>query len=323
MPISILPPAPTRPLTPTQETMLAEALEGLQQTQKTLPCKYFYDAEGSKLFDAITELDAYYLTRTEVGIMETAIDDIVATLGEHVVLVEYGSGSSYKTRLLLDHLEHAVGYIPIDISRTHLFETAERLRARYPNLPIHPVAADYTADFTLPTMTRAHRVVVYFPGSTLGNFSASEAEVFLKHIAEVVGPGGGLLIGIDLKKDRARLEAAYDDQEGVTAAFNMNLLHRLNRELGSTFDVSQFAHKAIYNKAAGRIEMHLVSLSNQCVQIGGKQIPFAAGETIWTESSHKYSLAEFANLAARAGFAIDHVWTDPEQLFSVQYLRAL
>ena len=320
---------PDVPFAAPPPAFLRDVLDGLSRPQKRLPAKYFYDARGSQLFDRITELEAYYPTRTELGILERHADEIAGLLGDGAVLVEYGSGSSRKTRVLLDRLDLAA-YVPIDISEEHLHRTAEALRAAYPGLDVRPVAADYTGPFAIPDdpAQRRHRTV-FFPGSTIGNFSREEAEGFLRQIAGVVGPGGGLLIGVDLKKDRGVLERAYNDPEGVTAAFNLNVLARINRELGGRFDLTAFRHRAHYNAEAGRIEMHLESLRPQRVRVtpagdaaDGYAFDFAAGETIHTEDSHKYAPAEFAALAGRAGWAVRRVWTDDAGLFSVQYLEA-
>ena len=269
-------------LCPETNTFFEEVRDGLQQQQKAIPAKFFYDVRGSQLFDQITELPEYYLTRTEMGIMQRFVGEMVERIGPRALLVEYGSGSSLKTRILLDHLTDLVGYVPIDISKEHLLRSATALAAAYPGLAILPVCADYTSAFRLPDLDGA-RPVVYFPGSTIGNFSPDEARAFLRRIARVVGPGGGLLIGVDLKKEVAVIEAAYNDAQGVTAAFNKNMLARINRELGGTFDLDLFKHKAFYNRAHGRIEMHLVSLANQCVRIGAWQVPFRRGETLLTE----------------------------------------
>lgn len=300
---------------------LEEALAGLRQAQKTLPCKYFYDQRGSQLFDRICELPEYYPTRTEAGIMADNIAAMASVFGEDCLLIEYGSGSSTKTRILLDHLPHLAGYVPMDISREHLHQTAESLASAYPNIDILPLCADYTAPFELPETDRPVRSrVVYFPGSTIGNFHRPEAAAFLGRIAEVCGPGGALLVGVDLRKSAAVLEPAYNDSLGVTAEFNLNLLRRMNRELGADFEVAHFAHAAWYDEAIGRIEMHLVSLRAQTVRLGGEAVRFAEGETLWTECSYKYSLPEFALLAATAGFGVREVWTDRDRKFSVQYL---
>lgn len=300
-------------------TFLDEVKAGLAQPQKAIPSKFFYDERGSALFDQITELDEYYPTRIETAIMERHIEGMAAQLGKKVLLVEYGSGSSTKTRILLDHLDLAA-YVPIDISCEHLFRTSEKLAEAYPSLDIFPVCADYTSTFTLPDV-RAARTVVYFPGSTIGNFRPEEAKGFLERITDVCGAGGGLLIGVDLKKDRAVLEAAYDDSEGITAQFNLNVLRRINSELGADFDLDAFAHRALYNTGEGRVEMHLVSLKDQEVLLDGTSVAFEKGETIHTENSYKYSLEGFARLAARAGFTVKEVWTDEDEQFSVQYLE--
>lgn len=306
---------------PQTDTFLEDVRKGLSQPQKTIPSKFFYDARGSHLFDEITELPEYYPTRTEMAIMEASIGGMVERIGPHCLLVEYGSGSSLKTRILLDNLIEPVGYVPIDISRDHLLQSAEALKERYPHLRVIPVCADYTTDFHLPEIDGA-RPVVFFPGSTIGNFERDEAADFLRHLAEVVGPGGGLLIGVDLRKDVAVIEAAYNDAQGVTAAFNRNVLLRVNDELDGSFQLDRFQHRAVFNDEDSRIEMHLVSLENQCVRVGEMQIPFQQGETILTEYSHKYSLDSFAALATEARFDVEQVWTDERDYFSVQYLVA-
>ena len=306
---------------PDLATFRAEVLTGLQLFEKTLPCKYFYDQRGSHLFDRICELPEYYPTRTEAGIMRDHVAEMAALFGPDCLLIEYGSGSSTKTRILLDHLPHLAGYVPMDISREHLHQTAADLADAYPHLDILPLCADYTTDFDLPTACRPVRSrAVYFPGSTIGNFHRDQAETFLNRIAQVCEAGGGLLIGVDLKKPAHILEPAYDDAQGVTAAFNLNLLRRINDELGADFDLDQFAHRAFYNALAGRIEMHLMSRRPQAVHLGGATIAFEEEETILTECSYKYSLPDFAALASASGFTVRKVWTDPEQRFSVQYL---
>ncbi len=308
-------------LHPEMGSLLEEALDGLTKPQKTLPPKLFYDERGSRLFDRITELDEYYPTRTEISIMERHVGEMVARIGAGAVLVEYGSGSSLKTRVLLDHLESPAAYVPIDISREHLLASARRLAAAYPGLRVMPVCADYTSAFEVPEVEALlARPTVFFPGSTIGNFEPVEAADFLRRVARVVGPGGGLLIGVDLKKNAKVLEAAYDDAEGVTAAFNKNVLRRLNDELGADFDLDHFEHRALFNEVQGRIEMHLVSHADQRVHLNGTSIPFRKGETIHTENSYKYTLDQFAHLASATGFAVEEVWTDDQVFFSVQYL---
>lgn len=309
-------------VTATQDAFRRDALAGLRQRQKTLPCKYLYDAEGSALFDAITGLDAYYPTRAEIEILETHGGEMAAAIGPHARIVEYGSGSSTKTTLLLDQLDAPAAYVPIDISEGHLMDAAERLRLRYPDLHVAPVHADYTAPFRLPD-TPGRRTVVFFPGSTIGNFEPGEAQQFLTDMARVAGPGGGLLVGVDLRKEAAVLERAYDDEEGVTARFNLNLLARMNRELDATFDLAQFEHRAVWIEQLGRVEMHLVSRMDQTVEVAGQSISFLAGETIHTENSYKYTPQGFTQLAAAAGFDARRCWTDREGRFSLHYLTVV
>jgi len=298
-----------------------EVLQGLCRPSKTIPCKYFYDERGSELFEQICSLEEYYLTRAELSIMEDHVREMAAVIGAGCLLIEYGSGTGRKTRLLLDCLESPVAYVPIDISRKILEASAVALASDYPALEVLPVCADYTLQFSIPRSRRsASRRVVYFPGSTIGNLSALEARRFLERIGDQVGRAGGLLIGVDLKKDAAVLEAAYDDCDGVTAAFNKNLLVRINRELDGDFQLDRFQHQAFYNQEYGRIEMHLVSLVRQSAHVDGVQVSFAQGETICTEHSYKYDLDEFAKLAESAGFTVQKLWTDSQEHFSVQYL---
>lgn len=305
---------------PETESVRDEVLDGLRDTPKHLPSKLFYDERGSQLFDAICELDEYYPTRTEQAIMETHVEAMGEAIGPEALLVEYGSGSSMKTRILLDHADDLAGYVPIDISRDHLMQAAETIAARYPELDVLPVCADYTADYHLPEpAVSPERTVVYYPGSTIGNFTPEAARDFLAHIAGQVGPEGGLLIGVDLQKDEALLRAAYNDAKGVTATFNKNLLRRINRELDADFDLGRFRHEAIYNAGEGRIEMQLISEADQQVTVAGVDIPFATGERITTEYSYKYTVKGFAALAAAAGWSVEDVWTDADRLFSVQY----
>lgn len=304
---------------PETDSLYSDVLNGLQRAQKEVPSKYLYDARGSRLFDAICELDEYYPTRTEMAIMQECIGDMAHVIGPTVQLVEFGSGSSLKTRILLDHLDDLASYVPVDISRDHLVEAADALAEAYPHVPIQPVCADYTADLPLPPVPSGTRRVVYYPGSTIGNFQPEAATAFLARIADCVRPGGGLLIGVDLRKSPDRLRAAYNDSKGVTAAFNKNLLRRINRELDADFDLSAFRHEARWNDAARCIEMHLVSTKPQQVHIDGHAFAFDDGESIRTEYSYKYTLNDFASRAAAAGWTIDTVWTDDAGLFSVQY----
>ena len=304
-----------------QRASLDEVVKGLLSPQKELPCKLFYDEVGSQLFEQITELDEYYPTRAELRIMRASGPEMALRLGPDCLLIEYGSGSSVKTRILLDHLARPAGYVPIDISRELLQQSASALRRSYPWLQIMPVCADYTASLQLPKQLPASaRRIAYYPGSTIGNFVPDDARRFLTRMAEICGPDGGLLVGVDLKKDPLMLHRAYNDALGITAAFNMNILNRLNRELGASFVLSQFRHYAFYNPVFARVEMHLVSLIDQTVQVGGVNIHFHRGESVWTEASYKYSPPEFARLAAAAGWRVEQVWTDDRELFSVQYL---
>lgn len=306
---------------PEREVFRQDVIQGLRAPIKSIPCKYFYDERGSRLFDDICGLDEYYLTRTELAIMRRFGDEMAGRIGSRSLLIEYGSGSSIKTRILLDHLREPAAYVPIDISREHLARSVADLAAAYPGLEVLPVCADYTQDFTLPTGSRpASHKTVYFPGSTIGNFSQDEARGFLTRIAGACGEGGGLLIGVDLKKDPEIIERAYNDRKGVTAAFNLNLLERINRELGADFALDHFRHQAIYNAEAGRIEMYLVCVLPQVVHLGDQEFPFQEGDRILTECSYKYGLDDFAQLAASAGLKVEHVWTDDQRLFSVQYL---
>ena len=300
--------------------LLAEVLEGLSKPQKDLPCKLFYDERGSALFDEICELEEYYLTRTEMAIMNEYIGQISSVLGRKCLLIELGSGSSTKIRLILDHLKEPAGYVPIDISAKHLMKSAALLAKDYPGLKVVPVYADYTQPFSLPAFNFPYsRKVVYYPGSTIGNFTKEYAARFLNRIAQRSGRGSGLLIGVDLKKDKKTLEAAYNDKRGVTAAFNLNILERINRELGSDFDLNQWRHRAFYNSDEGRMEMHLISLKNQYVHLDGSRIFFRKGESILTEYSYKYALEEFEEMVSPS-YRVEQVWTDRENKFSVQYL---
>ena len=300
---------------------LTDVIAGLLRTQKELPCKYFYDEHGSALFDQICELDEYYLTRVELSILRSHASEMADEVGEDVDLIEYGSGSSIKTRLLLAALRDPRCYIPMDISGEHLERSAQALSLRFPGLSVLPVTADFTGPFELPNTgdPRARRVV-YFPGSTIGNFSPSAARALLRQIAKTVGHGGGLLIGFDVEKDASVLLPAYNDRREVTAAFNLNLLTRINRELDADFNLDAFSHKAIYNRQQERVEMHLVSREVQVVKIGGNEIGFTSGETILTECSYKYPIEHFAKLTTVSGFTKVREWSDQQGYFSVQYL---
>ncbi len=299
-----------------------EVVRGLTSTPKQIPPKFFYDKRGSELFERITELDEYYPTRTELSILEDRAGEIADLIGPGCLLIEYGSGSSRKVGLLLDALEGDLTYVAIDISREHLLAACRRLSKAYPRLEVIAVCADYSKPFPLPTPRRGEpkNKIVFFPGSTIGNFSPEQAISFLRNTARQLGPGGSLLIGVDLKKDEDTLRAAYNDAERITADFNINLLERINEELDADFDLSQFRHSAFYNNERGRVEMHLVSLTPQTVRLNGASVRFAAGETIHTENSYKFNIDEFRHLARRAGFEPTGVWTDREKLFSLHYL---
>jgi dimethylhistidine N-methyltransferase len=299
---------------------LAEILRGLRRSPKALSPKFFYDDRGSRLFDRITELPEYYLTRTELSIMQQHIGEIVRLVGPQASLIEFGSGSSTKTRILLEHLDRLAAYVPVDISRDHLVAAAESLAAEFPHIEVLPVAADFTHPFDLPLpKVMPLRNIVYFPGSTIGNFSPDSALGLLEVMHQEAKEDGALLIGVDLKKDKAILERAYNDSAGVTAQFNLNMLRRLNNEFAANFNPGWFRHRAVYKESPGRIEMHLVSKRAQTVAVAGESFHFEEGETIRTECSHKYALDEFAAMAGRAGFSVHTVWTDPDKLFSVQY----
>jgi len=299
---------------------LAEIVDGLSQAEKMISPKYFYDERGSQLFDDITHLPEYYPTETELGIMLANIDEIADLVGEQASLIEYGSGSSRKTRVLLEHLHNLAVYVPVDISQDHLLTSAETLREAFPNLEILPVVADFTKPFKLPNPTTMPlRNIVYFPGSTIGNFTRDDARELLGYMYDEAGADGAMLIGVDLQKDPAILERAYNDSAGVTAEFNLNMLRHINREFGSNFDLDAFSHRAEYNEDKGRIEIRLVNSEDQTISIGGQEIVILKGEAILTEYSHKYTPEGFRALAAEAGFTVQKVWIDPEQLFSVQY----
>lgn len=307
---------------PGKERFLAEVLSGLRKSQKELPSKYFYDEKGADLFEQICGLDEYYVPRTEDAIMKANIGEITDLIGPRVLLIEYGSGECKKVRFLLEHLDKPAAYVPIDISIEQLIRVSNELASDYPELEVLPLRADYTGNFEIPKTTRDYtRTIAYFPGSTISNFDPIPAKNFLEHIAQVCRPAGGLLIGVDLKKSPAVLHRAYNDSQGVTAAFNRNLLERINRELGSDFDLDSFTHYAFYNPREGRIEMHLSSTRDQIVHLDGAEFHLDKGETIWSESSYKYNLDEFEEMAATAGFRVKRIWTDEERLFSVQYLE--
>ncbi|OYX13020.1 MAG: L-histidine N(alpha)-methyltransferase [Rhizobiales bacterium 32-66-8] len=298
------------------EVFRADVLSGLSAHPKALSAKYFYDAAGSRLFDAICELDEYYPTRTELKILKAHAGDIAARAGSGATLVEFGAGSLVKVRLLLEALRDPTAYVPIDISQEHLLAASGVLAREYRNLTVLPLVADFTRAVQIPAHAGS-RMLGFFPGSTLGNFTPADATAFLRQAGETLGPSSLFVLGIDLKKDTRRLEAAYNDRKGVTAAFNLNLLTRINRELAGTFDLSAFLHRAVFNTEEGRIEMHLESLADQTVEVAGQRVSFVAGETIHTENSYKYSTDDITARARAAGWQVEHVWTDPHALFAV------
>lgn len=309
---------------PAAADILGDVVRGLTSPEKYLPAKLFYDERGSQLFDRICETVEYYPMRAETAIMKDNVESMAQIIGPGVTLIEFGSGSSIKTRFLLDHLEKLAAYVPIDISREHLLQSAEKIARDYSDLEVLPVCADYEQPFTLPVPRRSStRRVVYFPGSTIGNFLPRGAIDFMRrtaHISTAHGTEGALLIGVDLKKDTRILEAAYNDSAGVTAAFNLNILLRVNRDAGADFDVDLYRHVAFYNEEEGRIEMHLESTADHTVSVGGHNIEMVTGERIWTEASYKYSEEEFAVMAQEAGYSVSSVWLDDLRLFSVQLL---
>ena len=299
---------------------IAALVEGLSQPQKTISPKYFYDEKGSQLFDRITELPEYYLTDAELEIMRSSVDEMAALIGKQASLIEFGSGSSLKTRILLEHVDELAAYVPVDISEEHLLASAKKIRSEFPGLDVRPVVADFTHSFELPTPTvMPVKNVVYFPGSTIGNFEHDAAMDLLRVMHTEAGEGGALLIGVDLQKDAEIIDAAYNDSAGVTAAFNLNMLRHLNNEFDASFDLDAFEHRAEYDEDEGRVVVELVSQEDQTFEIGDTEFDIADGETILTEYSHKYTLASFAEMAEAASFEVAQVWTDPDELFSVQY----
>jgi len=330
-------------LAPANEEFCEQVIAGLSQEPRTLPCKFFYDEIGSALFSRICELPEYYITRTEMQILRERGAEIAAALGRGIELIGLGTGAGTKTQILLDHLDAPTAYLPVDISKEQLTQSTAIFRRRFPSLEILPICADYLQPFDLPARRRApSRTVVYFPGSTIGNLEPADATDFLKKIADMVGNGratlrgatmarrslalpgdparpldGGLLMGVDLKKSKAILERAYNDRAGVTGQFNLNLLARINRELGADFDLRQWRHLAIYNEKAGRIEMHLISARSQTVNIADTAFTFAPGEYIITEFSYKYSPSEMIELASAVGLRFEKIWTDEQKLFGL------
>ena len=303
------------------EDFRAAIVAGLSQPQKRILSKYFYDERGSRLFEQITHLPEYYPTRTETALLRAHAAEFAELIGPHASLVEFGSGSSTKVRILLDALEAPSAYVPIDISRDHLIDSAKSLAEAYPDLMVVPIAADYTKPLKLPEIPDELVRIGFFSGSTIGNFLYAEAVNFLRTAATELGTDNGLLIGVDLKKDEAILHAAYNDAAGITAQFNLNILRHINRELDADFDLDGFSHDARWRPEVGRVEMHLVSKRSQTVLVGGQVFEFAEGESIHTEDSHKYTVEEFHALAAEAGWRAFRHWTDADDLFSIHYLR--
>ena len=309
-------------LAPGEESFRDAVLAGLGRPRKRIPCKFFYDSRGSALFEEICRLPEYYPTRTEIAILEDSAADIAAHMGPHCRLIEFGSGASQKVRILLQALDRPAAYVPVDISGQQLRDAAISLAEDFPSVPVIAVCADYTRPFPLPPLPGAGgKRVGFFPGSTIGNFEPDAAVGFLANYARILGAGGEMLIGVDLKKDTEILEAAYNDRAGVTAAFNLNLLERVNRELDGDLDLDRFEHVAFYNEVEGRVEIYIRSLADQKARIAGKRFHFARDELIHTEYSYKYSVPEFRTLAAQAGFRPVDTWTDPGELFSVHYFR--
>lgn len=295
-------------------------ISGLSMDPKQIPCRFLYDARGSELFEDITRLEEYYPTRTEIGLLERYAPEIAELAGQGVALIEYGSGSSLKSRLLIDALQSPRAYVPIDISDAALSEAEQRLNGHYPRLAVLPVHADFNQPMELPDQIRGARRVGFFPGSTIGNHSRAEAIEFFARAAKLLGPDGALVIGVDLKKDPKILIPAYNDAKGVTAAFSLNLLERINRELSGTLDLAAFAHRPVYNELKGRIEIYLESLKDQEAQILDRTFSFAQGERVHVENSHKYTIEGFRELASESGWVMAQYWVDEQDYFSIHFL---
>jgi dimethylhistidine N-methyltransferase len=308
-------------LAPLDDALARDVLAGLRAVPKSLHPKLFYDDAGAALFEEICRLDEYYLTRTELSILRACVGELAELAGPRCMLVEYGSGAGEKVRLLLDALDEPASYVPIDISGDQLSRVAAELRERYPNVAVTPVCADYTRPVHLPAAPWGMRRVAFFPGSTIGNFHPAEAAAFLSRLRRTIGPTGALILGVDRRKSERVLEPAYDDAKGVTAAFNLNVLRRLNRELDADFELAAFRHRAFFNTKASRIEMHLESVRDQIVRVADQHIWFVKGETIWTESSYKYDEERFATLVAAAGFRLVRRWTDAREWFWIAFLE--
>lgn len=306
----------------TDSDFLSEVLSGLGNTPRAIPAKYLYDQKGSMLFDKICELPEYYPTRTETRIFRDNADDIAGQMEEGCILIELGSGSSEKVRVLFESFRPNQ-YLGVDISKEFLLEATRNLANDYPWLEVHAVCADFSRQLSLPAHCSSGPMVAFYPGSSIGNFHPDEAIALMQQIHRLVGAGNKLLVGVDLKKDEQIMQAAYNDKAGVTAAFNLNLLHRINRELDADIDTEKFQHEAFYNPSEGRVEMHLVSTTNQVFKIGERKFTLALGDSIHTESSYKYSLQGFERLAEQSGFRVKKVWTDENDYFSAQLLTAI
>lgn len=312
--------------TPQNDEFLNDVLMGLTQSKKTLPCKYFYDEKGSQLFEAICDTDEYYVTRTEIGILQKNMNDIAQRVGPGCDILEFGSGAGVKIQLLLSGLHSPRSYIPIDISMEILEASSQKLAQRYPDVSVVPIVGDYHKHIELPEgflNKTPHKKLVFFPGSTISNFAPDEAQQFLQRIHQLLSPGDGLLIGVDCVKPIHLLNAAYNDAAGITAAFNLNLLDRIANTFDTNLESKHFLHHAFFNNEHSRIEMHLVSKCKQVIQIAGETIHFERGETIHTENSYKYSLDGFKAMVEEAAFEPNTVWQDEEQLFSLHYLTAV
>jgi len=306
-------------LEPVNADFLAEVVGGLSSSPRTLPCKFFYDERGADLFQEICELPEYYITRTETELLRRSAPEIAESIGPNAALIGFGTGAGIKTRLLLEHLQNPIAYIPVDISKQRLVDSAIELSHAMPALEILPVCADYLQELQFPKpLRKPDHVAVFFPGSTIGNLEPPVAADFLRRVCRLCGKSGGLIIGVDLRKSRDVLEAAYNDSAGVTAEFNLNLLVRANRELGADFDLARWKHHAVFNETEGRIEMQLISDGEQTIHVGGREFAFATGEQIITEFSYKHTVEGFTRLAASAGFReASRLWTDPQRLFAI------
>jgi dimethylhistidine N-methyltransferase len=310
-------------LAPAEEDIRTVVMDGLSASPRTLPPRLFYDHAGSELFERICDLPTYYLTRTELAILDRDLPEMAQGVGPDTLIFEYGSGAGVKTRKLLHALPRPAGYVPIEISRQALLDSVDRLAEAFPDLPIQPVCADYNQPVDRPAALTdaARRSVLFFPGSTLGNLHPEDARGLFRRTRDLVGPGGGMLLGVDLIKSPDLLIPAYADPQGVTAAFNLNLLRRLNREVGADFDLKRWEHRAVWNDEAARMESHLVSVGEQAVHVGGRRFAFDSGDGIWTESSYKFTPDAVAELAE--GFDLKHQWTDDRGWFAVMYLEAV